>query len=79
MPATTTAPGGEPIDLVQEVAVGPGRDWADDARPALEELEKDPEEVAVFEDAPPTVILEGDSGDGIDDDVEDLFDNLIEE
>ncbi len=73
-------PGGEPIDLTHEVA-GLSDDGLDEPMPAFEELEKDPEEASLFEpESPPTVVMDGvPAPSAVDDDVEELFDNLIED
>lgn len=81
-------PGGEPIDLTQEVA-GLSGDGLDDPMPAFEEPamaafeepEKDLEEASLFEpESPPTVVMDGiPEPAGVDDDVEELFDNLIDD
>ena len=86
--AAGALPGGEPIDLTREVA-GFSDDGLDEPMPSFEEPamaafeeEKDLEEASLFEpESPPTVVMEGvppDESGRMDDDVEELFDNLID-
>ena len=67
-----SAPGGEPIDLTHEVS--PGDVGAD---PVLGDDDK-PVEAAFFDQSSPATVVMGAAGEGVDRDVDDLFDNLID-
>lgn len=74
--AGSKAPGGEPIDLTQEVRPG-GRSW-DDTVPAFDDAEKEPEEAPVFDMDGGSEIVVDAGEDGVDRDVDDVFDHLID-
>jgi type II secretory pathway predicted ATPase ExeA len=74
-----SAPGGEPIDLTLEVDPGEtgGFGGLDPVLGGALDDEK-PAEAAFFDQESPATVVMGAPGDGVDRDVDDLFDNLID-